>query len=607
MYNIDEVVDRVTIKALSIKKKKKDEALDFGGTYALAVKTKDKLRPHYDPDYFPSRLFSSRAPNQTDVEENYIRNNHKAVTYVVWDRFKTVLKRMWNDANWSITSWGEVDSKYITAGYEPQKYFEQDYPTFDSLENYFKNVVTDFKEKDPNAVLVHKPESVPLKQVGDEFEIDDSIVIEPIAFIFECENVVEFSENNYFIGLTDENSVISIGGKEERSGLVFEFYDQNNIWVVKQYGNKQDYKFEAFLLWEHNLGYLPCQVLKAEPVIVGSKIYYKSHFAPAIEPLDMALLDNANLLISKNRHVFPKFWEYESDCTYNSPDGNCESGFIHSLDGKKHKCPSCGGSGKKSLSPMGTYSVPLPDKFTPEMAGLSMPPAGYIQPEIETPKFLDAQIDKNINRGLSILNLNVSNSEAKGGETALGKQIDREEMFSFLASISSQVFGLFEFSLMTIQKMRYGVDSSSPIVNYPKNFSIRNENDLTLEISSAKAQGMPDIAQRQLLLEYLNTRFNNNETASKVIKLVLYTDRLATLSSAEIAIKASTGAIAKWEDILHTSITSMIDEAIIINPNFLELEIEEQKKILFEMAKAKEKEVVPVKIDTNAIIANANA
>jgi len=603
MFSEEEILAIIQQKADIYKDTKKDKSPDFGLVYALANKFKKKLRPHYDPDYFPSHLFQKRAPNQTQEEQGYIEENHKAITYVVWDRFKTTLRRIWNDANWSVSNWGEIDSKYDNMDLGSQKYFESDYPIFSSLENYYRLVVTDTKEKDPNAVIVHKPESIPVKASAEGFVIDDQVMIEPVAFIFPCEQVIQFFEGQFFIGLSDENSLVEVGNRKERSGLIFEFYDNENIYLAKQVGKKTDYTFELELYWNHGLGYLPCKILKAEPSIHGSHVVYKSHFMPAVEPLDMALLDNANLLIAKNRHVFPKFWEYQSACDYTSVNGSCVSGLIVDLDGKSHSCPSCKGTGYKALNPFGTYAVPMPDRLNPEQVG--MPPGGYIQPEIETPKFLDEQIDKNINRGLSILNLSVSNSEVKGSDTALGKQIDREEQFSFLVQISSEIFHLFDFSLMTIQKMRYGIDAVQPSINYPKNFSIRSEQDLSAEINNAKLSGMPDIGIRQLIIEYFNTRFNSNEQANKVIDIVFYSDRLVTLSNLEINQKLASGAIAKWEDILHTSITSFIQSEIQLNPNFLDLTIEEQKTRLVEIAKAKESEISPKKIDPNAIIANA--
>lgn len=607
MYSPEEILGLVKTKAEAIKNMKGDDKQpDFGAVYEISMKYKRKLKPHYDPDYFPEHLFEKRAPNQTEAEEHYIKNNHKAVTYVVWDRFKTTLRRIWNDANWSISSWGNVDSRYDKN--PPQQYFEEDYPIFGSLENYYRMVVTDTKEKDPNAVIVHKPESIPVKATAEGFVYDDSVMIDPVAFIFPCEQCIEFMEGQYFLALSDEQSKVSVRGKEERSGLIFEFYDIENIFLIKQVGDKKDYNFEVELYWPHNLGYLPCKILKAEPSVIGSKIVYKSHFMPAVEPLDMALLDNANLLVAKNRHVFPKYWEYVSECDYNdSKHGSCQDGWLFDDEGKKYRCPSCKGSGVKSLSPFGTYSIPLPDRLNPETGNVGMPPAGYIQPEIETSKFLDEQIDKNISRGLSILNLDVSNSDVKGSDSALGKQIDREEQFSFLVQISSQIFHLFEFSLATIQKMRYGVDAEVPTVNYPKNFSIRTEYDLTEEINKAKESGMPDIGIRQLIIEYFNTRFNNNELASKVINLVFYTDRLVTLSSQEIQQKLAGQSIAKWEDILHTSITPFIQAQIELDAKFLEKPIEEQKAILIQVAKDKESEITTKRIDPNAIIAGANA
>ncbi len=606
MYTEEEILGLVKSKAEVIKNVKKGKQPDFGVTYSTAMRYKKKLRPHYDPEYFPESLFNNRAPNQTKIEQEYIEQNHKAITYVVWDRFKTVLKRIWNDANWSISDWGKIDAKYDNLDLGSQKYFEEEYPIFDSLENYYRGVVTDTKEKDPNAVIVHKPETIPVKQTADGYVIDDTVIINPIAFIFQCEQVIVFDQGQYFLGLSGECSKVEKGGVIERSGLIFEFYDINNIYLVKQIGKKEDYNFVVELYWTHNLGFLPCKVLKAEPSVIGHSVVYKSHFMPAVEPLDLALLDSANLLVAKNRHVFPKFWELQAECDYqDGARGSCQGGYLFSGE-TKVKCPQCKGTGHKSISPFGTYSVPMPDKFNPELANLGVP-AGYIQPEIETPKFLDEQIDKNINRGLSILNLNISNSDVQGSATALGKQIDREEQFSFLVQISSQIFHLFEFSLMTIQKMRYGAYAEPPKVNYPKNFSIRNEYDLTEEITQAKTNGMPDIGIRQLVIEYFNTRFNNNELASKVIKLVFYADRLVTLSNQEIATKLNTGAIAKWEDILHTSISQIIQAQIEISPLFIDKNLEQQKAIIIEQAKILEATITPKKIDTTSILANANA
>lgn len=616
MYTQEEVLLFATSKAQAFKGLKKDKQVSFGPLYDQAIKYKNRILAHSDADCFPEDLYKKRAPNQTDDEFTYVKENHKAITYPVWDRFQTAIARIWNDANWSFSSWGQIDAKF-TEEQQPQKYFEQYYPVFGSLEYFYKTIVTEIKSKDPNAIIVHKPFEIPIKT--DEsgkviFEdgslvLDDSQIIDPIAFVYGCESVISFRQGDHALILTNELSKVSVGNGTEKSGLVFEFYDEIAIWQIRQKGKKTDFYFEVALLWTHNLGYLPCSKLKGKPAYIKEELIYKSYFAPACEPLDIALLDNSYLLISKYRHAFPQKWEYITPCEYSHSDGGvCDKGYIN-LDGQNRvSCPSCKGSGvQRSTSPFHTIQMPIPDAFTQGVQMLPPPFAGFIQPDIATPEFLDKQIDKNLSKGLSILNLNLSESDVKGSDTALGKQIDREEMFSFLLNISHQTFDLFEFSLGTIQKMRYGISSDSPEISYPKNFSIRTESDLTEEIAAAKSEGLPDVVIRQLVFEYVNTRFSNSNRANKIIDLVFSTDRLITLSSLEISGKITMGTVAKWEDILHTSIYTWIDDKIKKEPEFFDLELEKQQEALILLAKEVQLSINPAKINPDDVLAKANA
>lgn len=616
MFTPEEVLQLVKNKAEVYKGLKKDKKVSFGPLYDLSVKYKERILVHSDPDFFPEKLYMKRAPNQTDNELEYVRDNHKAITYPVFDRYQTAIGRIWNDANWSISSWGEIDTKF-SEEQSSQVYFEENYPIFGSLEYFYKTIVTEIKSKDPNALIVHKPYEIPIKSNPDgslvfsedgEVIVDDGQMIEPIAFVYGCESVIAYRQGEYALVMTCENSVVQVGKNKERTGLIFEFYDENTIYHIKQVGEKSDYNFEVSVLWIHNLGYLPCSKLKGKPSYVKEELIYKSYFMPACEPLDIALLDHAYLLISKYRHAFPQKWEYITPCEYShSEGGSCEKGFISISAEKKITCPSCRGSGvQRSMSPFHTIQMPMPDAFNGKESMVNPPFAGFITPDIETPEFLDRQIDKNLSRGLSILNLDKSNDSVKGGDTALKAQIDREEMFAFLLNVSSQMFGLFSFSLNTIQKMRYGTNATSPEVSEPKNFSIRTESDLTEEIAMAKAEGLPDVVLRQLIFEYLNTRFSNSDRANKIVDLVFATDRIVSLTTLEISQKILTGTVAKWEDILHTSIYMWIDDFIKNDPEFFDMEFDKQQEAIVFLAHQKDAEMNPSLINTDSVLASAN-
>ena len=110
-----------------------------------------------------------------------------------------------------------------------------------------------------------------------------------------------------------------------------------------------------------------------------------------------------------------------------------------------------------------------------------------------------------------------------------------------------------------------------------------------------------------MIFEYVNTRFSNSDRANKIIDLVFATDRIITLSTLEIAQKIGIGTVAKWEDILHTSIYMWIDDKIKNEPEFFDKEFMDQQSELIEMAKKKESEISPSKLNPDNILSNANA
>jgi hypothetical protein len=323
----------------------------------------------------------------------------------------------------------------------------------------------------------------------------------------------------------------------------------------------------------------------------------------AIEPMDLVLLDSSYLQAAKAGHAFPHKWEYVDECDYNNGQVSCMGGKIW-IDGAESNCPACHGTGNRGKGVLGVTQIKTP-KGTALEDKLSAPFLGWEAPDPTILEFLRKEINFNSEQALSILNLYTSNSNVKGSDTALGNQIDREEMFSFIQSISNDLFSLFEFTIKAIIQMRYEGEEL-PQISYPKTFSIRNEWDLTAEIAEAKKNGMPDIAIRKLTEEWFITRFNSADIDYKIVDLAFMADRLITLTTLEIANKKLSGSVANWEDILHTSIYTFIAELVIEYPKFFEKDIKDQMNLLIEKAKAKDLEISPKKLNTDTILAGVN-
>lgn len=575
----------------------------FTEVYEESVEYAQRLAIHCNIGLFPDSLFKKRAPNQTDAEFDYLKATYKTTSFPIWERFMGFINRIWNDQNWSI-SWSNEESISISESEKPQSYFENEYPVFGSLESYYKNIVTPTKEKDANALMVHKPYYIPAKlNDANELIVDEGERIKPVACIYDAKQVIGYLDNEYALVKTHEKSFVQFGNTKVQEGLIFEFYDNENIWRIVQKGKKVDYQFDVFLYWNHALGYVPFKKLGGKPIYRDKELLYQSHFMSAVEPMDDILLDSSYLRAIKAGHAFPHKWEYVDECEYSNGESQCINGKIMH-GGEEGDCPKCHGTGKsKSSSPLGVYQVQVPtQRGTGTDPNLTIPPFGWVSPDPQIMEFLRKEIDNNKSEALSILNL-VSSSDVKGSDTALSKMIDREESFSFVLSISNQIFELFDFSHKVILQMRYGKEVELPVINYPKNFAIRNEVELTEELANAKAKGLPEIAIRKILQDYMITRFNSQEEAMKAVDLTFYADRLICLSTQEIAQKKLGGTVANWEDILHTSIYYFIANSLFSDPKFFEKSIEEQSLIVVGMAKNKELEITPKKVTDN-ILAN---
>ena len=553
-------------------KKKSDKFYipDFYPTYRACVEMEMRLRIHSDYDAFPEKLFKEKAPNELPHEFNYRKNIYKPITVPYFHKAVNIAGRVWNRQNYEM--------RFDDASEE--RYFTEDYPRFGSLENYFQQIVSFMTLTDPNAVLAIMPANL---QYFEDGTFNDTVETTPVAHCFHSKRVWAWKENEYAIIKADYGSEVENGRTKTDDGLVFFIFDKNEIQIAKQVGKKADYTFEIELYYKHNMGKMPCTRLGGISVQEQGDYYFQSFYTPAIPALDQAVCDFSTLQMSKYSHAFLQKWEYVDEC-----DKCNGSGYTEEALGFEEKvaiaCSNCGGSGtKRMFGPMSVYQVQTPNRFTTEVeTKVNIPPAGFIELDPQILEFLNKQVITNIQMAFELLSIDVMNNEKiSGRETATGKAIDREELYSFLLRFANTVFHDFEFAIKTIGEMRYGAGFAMPAIRYPQNFEMRTDAELTAEIEKA-----PTFSKAMLAQQYLDTRFPIQEEKSAIMKLAVQADPLFNLETKDVLALVSTGLVPKWKAILHFELESLIKTAIAQNENFFELTLEEQKEALATLAKA---------------------
>lgn len=554
-------------------------------TYKLRKELRESVEIHAVKGVFPEKLFRLRSPNETDEEIKYRRDAYKQTTLPVFIDYLGVQQRAFSDSNWSI-EYAPDNDVYIMSEETFQKYVEEI-----NLEGFVFNLVVPNKGIDANAVLCIKPE------IMDEVIADDEQPLyEPKPYIYPCYAIQSYEEHKWYMIDTGRKSTVTFGSNVEESGYIFEFYDENNIWEVVQFGKKNEYTFRITLIFTHNAGRVPVKRLSGVATLVDNELVWQSPFCYATDNLDLVALDNSNLQISKARTAFPIPVMYGIPCEFEDATGNrCVDGKLTNEHGEQSNCSSCGGTGLKTR--LGVNRTVLLNPATPASDGdskLTQDPLKYVSPSPEILDFLRKEISENEQRARKILHLPDADDNIKSneGQTATGSGNKLKSLYAFIKPISDQVFDLYEFALNEIGWQRYGENFNKPKINRPIYFDFKTEADYIADIESARKSELPAYAIRQSILAYLKTFYFTDSISSKAINLIDYCDRLLGIDNDEITTMGAKGLVAPYEIIIHYSAWTLLQNLLSENPDFFEQEASIQKEQFIQSAKDMAKDLV---------------
>jgi len=564
---------------------------DFNDIYIESLRQHYKVSVHSSDDCFPYEILKTKAPNQSQEEWEYQMGLYVPYTKSTWDRAKDKTKIISNSQNYSITNWDE----------EQKKYFFTDYPEYHSVLSYFFDIVRDKKIDFPNQVLVVKPREIPGEYNDDNvFIVDQSKEIEPIAVIIEEEKVIDFRQNDFLFILTDSDAKYKVGDTWKKDGLVFEFYDKNNIWEARQIGIKNDLPdFDIRIIYEHGWDYLPAQKLKGKPLKVhDGNTLYASSYSGAIPDLDEVTRMSSILMMGTYSTAYAIRGVVTDSCSYKDEvtGSACRNGLIN-LDGVATNCPSCKGTGKANhFSPTGVYEIPATVGINQDNPLPMSPPIQYFAPDGQILDHLDKRIEAKKLQSFSFL----FEAEDAKSNTATGAWLEKEEFHSFMLHFSAEFFDLLDFTIEAMGFYRWGEGFKKPSISPPQYFNFRTSDGITTEISGAKKDGLPASYTKGLVMEGADTRFNGTHIPAEV-RFTMKIDKLWNFSSVEVNAMLDR-TCTKFEAVLHNYLSTFIMLAEAEHEGFWSMEYEQQEAIIYEYTQKSVDNLAPKEVKKAADI-----
>lgn len=599
MEDIQKIVDKFISKHKAWQQynlsnpKKGTKYPEYWSGYNYAARMYDSILPHSRSDVYPEHLLSVRAPNQTDAQANYIKENYKATTLSVFEDFKSTISRAFADQNWSIRYNAEVDPRFGEETF--QQYVNNEIEKFGSLEMFVKNMLPTLKLVDANGIIAIFPEDI----YTDEEGTITNDLIKPMPEYYNCKNIVGQDFGEYYLVITDDYSNVKVGSKMEKSGMILELYGKEAIYRIEQVGKKSDFTFsEPVLVFQHNLGYVPAIKLMGSPQLIGDELAFQSPFITAVPLLDQVILDESYLQMSKATSAFPFMVALGEICEFTDKEGNrCNDGQIFDpINGGYRTCGSCSGSGVKSrFSPTGMLLIKPKTSISEGDTGLSGEYLKFVSPPMETLSFLRTEIEQQMAKSRRILHLPSSDESGTIGEasTATGSLNKLRSLYAFIKPISDQLFTIYEFCLVTIGRMRYGDLFGGVNLVYPTSFDISTPSDYLAVISEGVKAGVPPSITFSNVYNYIRAIHYTDDETSAIYDLIINADELLLMSNADVLARLASGTVEKWQDVLHNSAPQLIMELIrdyiptAEAPTFLSLPMSDKIRLLQEKAAEK--------------------
>ena len=549
------------------------ESVIFGSVrhpnYVDTIELAKKITVHAN-GVVPDRLINNRRPSESEKIKDYRRQIYIPKTKNPISKVLTSLGKIRRSADWSVR-YDKNKVPSILSDNTLEQYCEYDYPGFTSITNW---VFTELLKQyliDANSVVAVVPKSIP---------DNNTEYLNPIALIFNSEQILDYENGSYFILKSNEVSTYkSENGSRTYTGSVYYVITDTYITRYEQGKSKtlvEDYHHI------HNLRYLPVFNVKGLfSQYAKGEIIYESRISPMVPELDEAAREYSDLQAEVVQHIHSEKYIYT-----NTECGVCRGTGTAKDDSGMRSCPNCNGSGSVlNTSPYGVHVIQSQRKH--EEYELPTPPVGYVQKSVEIVKVQDERVRQHLYAALSSVNMEFL-AEIPLAQSGIAKEVDRDELNNFVSYIAEDIVAIMDGVYKGICDLRYSVvipyeakrAELLPVINVPERFDLLSANMLMNEISSMKQNNVHPLIVRTVELDFIKKKFNADPEVGNKLEAILNLDPLPGISADEKMSLSQTGAIREIDYIISANIVRFVQIAIEQNKDFFSKSLEGKYGIL---------------------------
>ncbi len=504
----------------------------------------------------PLKLLNRVRPREDPAVKQYRLESYEPITTATSDKAMSTVQKIMNPKLYTI--------KFPESGKDLEQYVFQNYPYYRNMMVYVNDVLIRAMIGDPNSVAI----VLPL-----DMTITDTEKAQPVIDVAKSEQIWDYEFAKWYL----------IHRKEEKKGKeiinYFHYIDKVDVVYLRTVLKDKDIRIEELSRYAHNIGEPPVWFLGGIVAKMGyNGALYRSFFSAAVPHWNKAVTGDSDLDGAYVNHMHPIRVEVTEDCGFMFQDMRCNAGKINLADGKSVDCPSCFGTGRKSVkSPYGVYQVTKPG-----LGEIASPiaPVSYVSVPTEPTAMLEERVQKQLDKGLSALNMFFEVGENQSG---IAKVLDRSELYDFLLTMSTVTFDVhITNAIYYIASYLYmnKIEGKLPDIQKPTSFDLLTPQEDAVLLSAAQEAGLDNTYIRVKMANMIQKDLYGKPTEMNMALDSLKFNTLSGYTPDEVITMQTAGLVEEITAVIYANINGIIQDLYNEYPDFASFDYEKKEELI---------------------------
>ncbi len=328
---------------------------------------------------------------------------------------------------------------------------------------------------------------------------------------------------------------------------VYHAFVQNKLFRIEQQEDANQYEVTEFDLGANTLP----PVIQSGGVLADRNVY-ECFLSPFIYFGNLALLQHSQHTAVNFTFSFPRMSEVQPVCDYPTCNNGWISCDITDLNPTgQTSCPSCKGTGYKAVqSPYKVYVKRYNPNGLEDNESLNVDDVRYYSPDV-------AILDYSKNEWRNYLKaaetaIFIQQQVYTGNvQSAESKDIDLEELYAFLISVSKVFYDRVRFVIQAFENYL----NSRPVnvsITIPYSFAILTEQEAFLALNNILSSNAPSLIKGNQVDNFISKFISDNSPVKKAYQVLKQVDLLFLKNDNEINLLKSNNIVSADQWAIHT-------------------------------------------------------